>query len=152
MMYKTILVPYDGSKPSERALKHAVSLAKSMDSTILLLNVIPEIILPPFAAREAAFGGKSVKEHLKELYFDMKKDAQKILDAKKTEFGDQIKIQTLTALGRASEKILEAIKEKNPDLIIMGTTGLSGISKILGMGSVARNVSEKSPRPVLLIH
>ncbi|MEM2785409.1 MAG: hypothetical protein QXW37_04720 [Candidatus Nitrosotenuis sp.] len=38
-----------------------------MDSTILLLNVIPKIILPPFAAREAAFGRKSIKEHLKEL-------------------------------------------------------------------------------------
>lgn len=82
----------------------------------------------------------------------MKNDAQKILDAKKNEFGNQIKIQTLTALGRASEKILEVIKEKNPDLVIMGTTGLGGIYKILGLGSVARHVSEKSPRPVLLIH
>ncbi|HXG74286.1 MAG TPA: universal stress protein [Candidatus Nitrosotenuis sp.] len=151
-MYKTILVPYDGSKPSEKALKHAVSLAKLMNSTILLLNVIPEIIMPPFAAREAAFGGKSIKEHLKELYYDMKNDAQKILDAKKTEFGGQTKIQTMTSLGRPSEKILETIKEKNPDLVIMGTTGLSGISKILGIGSVARNVAEKSPCPVLLIH
>jgi nucleotide-binding universal stress UspA family protein len=151
-MYKTILVPYDGSKPSERALKHAVSLAKSLDSTVLLLNVIQEVILPPFAAREAAFGGKSTKEFLKELYYDMKKDAQKKLDAKKAEYQDQIKIQTLTTLGRASEKILETIKEKDPDLVIMGTTGLSGIAKIMGIGSVARAISEKSPRPVLLIH
>lgn len=58
MMYKTILVPYDGSKPSERALKHAVNLAKSMDSIILLLNVIPEIILPPCGKRSCIWRKK----------------------------------------------------------------------------------------------
>ncbi len=46
-MYKKILVPYDGSKPSERALKHAVNIAKIFDAKIILLHVIPEIPMPP---------------------------------------------------------------------------------------------------------
>lgn len=37
-MYSKILVPYDGSQFSERAVEHAVYLAKTLDSELLFVN------------------------------------------------------------------------------------------------------------------
>ena len=48
MLFKNILVPYDGSQLSEEALKLALEIAKMTgNSKVSLLNVIKEIPLPP---------------------------------------------------------------------------------------------------------
>jgi nucleotide-binding universal stress UspA family protein len=152
-VYKKILVPYDSSKPSDRALESAIMLAKlSKDSEIVILNVIHEVSLPPFFSSTLP-EGETVKEHLKELYHSVKNDAQKMLDRKKASYhGTGLKIQTFVTMGDPIEKIIKFIKENKIDLVIIGTTGLSGLSKIKVFGSVARNVSEKSPCPILLVH
>jgi nucleotide-binding universal stress UspA family protein len=89
----------------------------------------------------------------KEIYYEMKKIAQKLLDSKKKQCEDNgVSVETAVSYGNVSGSILDLIKSKNADLVVMGTTGLSGISKIKVLGSVARNISEKSPCPVLLVH
>lgn len=45
--YSNILVPYDGSEYSDRALEYAVRIAETSGSTIWLFNIIEEILLPP---------------------------------------------------------------------------------------------------------
>lgn len=55
-------------------------------------------------------------------------------------------------VGHPSDKILEFAKQERVKLIVMGTTGLTGISKIRAIGSVARTVSERAKCPVMLIH
>ncbi|WKT57875.1 universal stress protein [Candidatus Nitrosotenuis chungbukensis] len=53
-MYKKILVPYAGSKPSDRALESAVMLAKHSGANVFLLNIVPDILLPPLVASMAS--------------------------------------------------------------------------------------------------
>lgn len=55
-------------------------------------------------------------------------------------------------IGYASDKIIEFANEEQVDLIIMGTTGLKGISKLKALGSVAREVSELAKCPIMLAH
>ena len=57
---------------------------------------------------------------------------------------------TLVEVGLAAEKIIEAAKEKDADLIVMTTHGRTGLSHAL-MGSVAEKVVRQAPCPVLTI-
>jgi nucleotide-binding universal stress UspA family protein len=52
--------------------------------------------------------------------------------------------------GKPHEFIIQEAKEKEIDLIVMGTHGKSGIKRVL-MGSVAQNVIGHAPCPVLVV-
>lgn len=153
-MLKTILVPYDGSKPSERAIEYAAELGRSVrgEVKILLLQVVPEIYLPPsFDYGMKLPDVKSSREYLKELYQEMKNEAAVMLDRKKQAFG-KLDVQTLVLVGHPADMILAAAKDHRADLIVLGSTGLGGISKFKALGSVSRSVSERAPCPVTIVH
>lgn len=68
----------------------------------------------------------------------MKNEVTKILDEKKHEF-EQIglkKFKTDVVQGRPVDKILEYAESNGVELIIMGSTGLSGVAKLRALGSV----------------
>lgn len=150
-MFKDILIPYDNSAPSQNALKLALNIAKSNNSTIHLLYVIPEVILPNYFGRNQL--KKTIKEYEKEIYNDLKAQALKLLQEQKqkTEMSG-VPTKIGTAYGGISKEILESIKNNKIDLVVIGTTSRKGLSKIRTLGSVARKISEESPCPVLLVH
>jgi nucleotide-binding universal stress UspA family protein len=53
--------------------------------------------------------------------------------------------------GNIAEEILKVAKKKTIDLIVIGSQGLHGISKIKSLGSVSRKVSELASCPVLIV-
>ncbi|WP_100183151.1 universal stress protein [Candidatus Nitrosotenuis aquarius] len=149
MVYKTILVPFDGSIPSKNALKEAVELAKQSKGTIFLLYVVQEIVLPPWSGRATTH--KTMREYEKEMYYAAKERASKLLEENAKKY-DSVSIETQTLYGNTAEKILASIKNNKANLVVIGTTSRTGISKIITLGSVARKVAEKSTCPVLLVH
>jgi nucleotide-binding universal stress UspA family protein len=64
-----------------------------------------------------------------------------------------VEASSLVLEGDAAEKIVLTIKKEKPYLVVIGSNRLKlkGLSKIRALGSVARKLSEKSPRPVLII-
>jgi nucleotide-binding universal stress UspA family protein len=50
------------------------------------------------------------------------------------------------------EKIIEFAKNEQVDLILIGSVGLSELSKVKALGSVSRSVSEWAICPVLIVH
>ena len=62
----------------------------------------------------------------------------------------QYDIKAKVSIGYTADKIIELANEEKVDLIIMGTGGLTGVSKIRALGSVARKVSELARCPVML--
>ena len=144
MVYKKILVPYDISTPAENALEHAIKLEKasSKETEVILLHVIPEI--PIYPVLEQAIRSRkdsrlsAFKEHAQYVYSSLKNEVTKILDEKKHEF-EQIglkKFKTDVVQGRPVDKILEYAESNGVELIIMGSTGLSGVAKLRALGSV----------------
>lgn len=150
MPYKRILVPFDGSTPSKNALKEAVELAKQSKGTIFMLYVVQEIVIPSLAGRLTTH--KTMKEYEKELYYDAKMQAEKLLEENKKKYQSEVDIETQTLYGNTTEKILNFIKSNKIDIVVIGTASRTGISKIVTLGSVARKVAEQSIRPVLLVH
>ncbi|MGH9982874.1 MAG: universal stress protein [Nitrososphaeraceae archaeon] len=161
-----ILVPYDGSKLSDKALKKAVELAElikkggtSMEMNIL--HVVPEIFVPSTLfdkdvnIKSTITGDRlTSQQYLKEFYHEMKSKAKKMLEVKKSqEIGSSnILMRTYVTYGYPSDKILEFAEKHQVNLIVIGSIGLSGFSRIKALGSVARNVSERANCPVMIVH
>jgi nucleotide-binding universal stress UspA family protein len=181
--YNKILVPYDGSKPSENALQQAIQIVNDLlkcgsettnskqDIQIILLHVIEEIHIriPSLYFSLRLIAGKPVKEFFKEVYEEMRKEASKMLDDTKKRIESSVKINSekrgirpsslsvtvipQVMIGNPAEVIIDIANNKQKvDLIMMGSTGLKGISKVRVLGSVSRAVSENANCPIMLVH
>jgi nucleotide-binding universal stress UspA family protein len=62
------------------------------------------------------------------------------------------KFKTDVVQGKPVDKILEYAERGGIELIIMASAGLSGLSKITALGSVSREVLERSKCPVMIVH
>jgi nucleotide-binding universal stress UspA family protein len=162
--YNKILVPYDNSKLSDIAFDHAMTIAKmsSISSSDQIVNVILFYVTPiihtPFTIGTVSLKSKktgetiALREYIKELHHEIKENAIKMLNRKikKYENVRNVSLQLKVTIGEPADEIIKFAKDEKTDLIIMGTTGLGGITKFV-FGSVARNVSEKAPCPVMLV-
>ncbi|MBI5212485.1 MAG: universal stress protein [Nitrospirae bacterium] len=123
-----IMVATDGSKYCEAAEREAISMSKRCHLKVkktLALSVAPtDSDLPRVRANV-----ERVKEMARE---------------------QGVEIETLAMVGRRYEMILKAAREKNADIIIMGTYGRTGIERLL-MGSVSERVVGLSQCPVLVV-
>lgn len=165
IMYNNILVPYDGSKPADNALEHAVKLAKLVimgggDCKLSIIHVIQDIpstalfLERPIHTKDGQVIPMS--EYILQLYDQMRTQVTDMLEKKKKEVNDlyeKIAVKPIVLIGGSvPNRIIEYAEENKTDLIVIGNVGLSGISKIKMLGSVSRKVSEQSPCPVLIIH
>ncbi len=145
-MYQRILVPSDGSPTSQRALEEALGLARQVGqgAQLELLHVV-EIIL---------FPDSEIYFNYAELQKIMRSSGEKILaQAEKMvrEAGVAVQKRLLEAGGeRIANVIVEEARRWPADLIVIGTHGRSGFSRIL-FGSVAEGVVHTADVPVLLI-
>lgn len=154
--FSVILVPYDGSRPSDNAVDYAMELGKMAHSKVIILNVVEELVTrnltfdkPIMTAKTGEI--RNLREYLKELYQELKHARMKILEKKKQEYSE-LNVELKVVVGRPVESILEAAALYGATLIVIGTTGLSGFSKLKALGSVARGVSERASCPVTLVH
>ena len=141
-MYKKILVPLDGSPLAEKALDHAVRMARAFDSEIILFEVVhfmpiygsPELVAPLL-----------VDEKQKELAEKYLAKVAREIEAK------GVKVRFLVRTGQqVAIEIIDFAKENRVDLIIMSTRGRSGISRWV-LGSTAHKVLTRAETPILLL-
>ncbi len=157
--YSNILIPYDGSEHSNKAVDYAVKIAETCSSTILLFHIIDEVSLPP-TIHSIRFTSKitgeevSKEAYLKELHQELKNEMLRTLETVRIEYKDvpNVTINVEVELGYPPESIVKKIDEGKFELLVMGTVRLRGISKLHAMGSVARKVSEICSCNVLLVH
>jgi nucleotide-binding universal stress UspA family protein len=136
--YGSILLSYDGSEFSKRALIRSCEMARLDGSDITALYVIPQEEMPEFFITE------SMKNTLK-------KEAEKIMEgAKKLAADNSITIKTEVMEGNEAERLVETASRLKSDLIIRGPHGWTGLNKAV-MGSIIENVIIHAPCPVLTI-
>ena len=142
---KTIFVPTDLSPNSYNALRYAIGLAKQVGGEkIVLFHHNPQIYtgdIPVLYLDDLNRINEELKEHIE-------KEASKLLeDSKKATF--IIEVQVSTEAGTTSA-IHDHAKKAKADLIVMGTHGKTGLSRLV-FGSVTAGVMESSNLPVLAI-
>ena len=133
-----ILVAVDGSDFSMAAVDQAISLGGICNSQIYLISVVdlyPEqMAVAPTLVEQMS---EEVRQHLDQ--------AKKKVDKAK------IACETIVRMGGAPhEFIVQEAKEREVDLILMGTHGRTGLKRVL-MGSVAQNVIAHAPCPVMVV-
>jgi nucleotide-binding universal stress UspA family protein len=142
-MFKNILIPVDGSPTSDKALTQGSELAKTLGANVVVLYVIENPV--------ALYGMSDTISYQHELYEDLRKQAERILErAKKVVQQTGVNVQTMLFEGtRPADIILQ--EQNNYDLIVMGTHGRKGVNRWL-MGSVAEGVLRRAQKPCLIIH
>lgn len=130
---KNILTATDGSIYAKNSIKVASEIAKSCGASLNIISVIlsENISLPDITRVETQ----------RELILESAlKDAEKnISEAKDIASGIGVSAKDIIAAGRPFEQIVEASKQINADLIVLGSYGKTGLTKAL-MGSVTEKV------------
>ena len=141
---KRILVPTDFSKEAENALKVAAQLAKKYDAEIFLLHML-EIPLQQVEAI-AGTGGADVPEAV----FFMKLAHKKFEDTLASDYLEGINVHETVDFKERFSDIKNVCKNKDIDMIVMGSHGASGFKEMF-IGSNTEKVVRTSDVPVLVI-
>jgi nucleotide-binding universal stress UspA family protein len=131
-----VLVPVDGSDPSDVALEYAIE--QFGDEDVIALNVIDPV------DGATTLGPGSADDWLSSA----KERADDVLEAaaeRAAEAGQDI--ETDRTVGRPARTVVEYAEEHDVDHIVIGSHGREGISRVL-LGSVAETVVRRSSVPV----
>ncbi|MGB9937197.1 MAG: universal stress protein [Methanobacterium sp.] len=130
-MFKTILVPTDGSEFAQRAEDVAIDIAAKYGGKIIGTYVIDDKLIYPYEVLEEE--GRSI---LKNLSNKAKKEG--------------VVVDEILVVGNPGKDLVIITRRMKPDLVVIGTHSKKGLEKIL-LGSVAENILKSVEPPVLLV-
>jgi nucleotide-binding universal stress UspA family protein len=139
---RSVLVPYDGSEFSERALHHAVSLARWYKAAITLLHVDPR---GTFMAEDGVGGLASRVDPV-----ERKRLVSWLAEVSDEARNSGVPVEARVSEGRPTAEIVRVAREMPADLIVMGTHGRTGFDRLV-LGSVTEKVLRQAPCPVLTV-
>jgi nucleotide-binding universal stress UspA family protein len=142
-MYKRILIATDGSDKSNVAAQEGMDLAKGLGAEVIALNVINEVVIAS-AVRQLGSDRKEVEDKLMAA-------GMKAVDSLK-KMGDAagVKVDSIVRMGSPANMVIDVARNEGADLIVMGSHGESGASKLL-IGSVVQKVLYWATIPVLVV-
>lgn len=136
---KTIVLGYDGTDASERALARTAELAAAFGSSVIVTSVSGTL----GGAVHAGGGGDPT---------DPPAGHDALLDEATTKLaGHGVQAESVLALGSAGEAIVELANEKGADLIVVGTREPGFFERLLGH-SVSGSVQRHAHCDVLIVH
>ncbi len=146
-----VLVPYDFSQTANYALNFATSLsANYSEIEITVLHIIET----PVTTGMGTMGGglETIPEFENQIYFmELIETRKKQLKEIDEQYKDSIfKLKTKMVLGSVFKGISESIADQNPDLIVMGSKGASGLEEVI-IGSNTEKVVRTATCPVVTI-
>lgn len=150
-MFRHLLVAIDGSPASRHVADHAAELAAQLGARLTVLHVLEEIGVPlvqygmePYVELEAV-SVEVVEAH--------QQAAQRLVEDVVAELPDDVRAEgrVVEAQGRRVAEVITATAEEGTaDLVVMGTHGHRGLSRVF-LGSVADGVVRSSDVPVTLV-
>jgi nucleotide-binding universal stress UspA family protein len=145
-MYQRILVPVDGSPTALKGLDEAVKLARLTGGVLRLLYVVDELMFVSNIQEFSTYSADMARL-LKDAGADiLRTSAERARAAGAT--ADTLLIESVG--GRVADVIVSHATEWKADLIVLGTHGRRGLSRI-ALGSDAELVVRAATVPVLLV-
>ena len=142
-----IMVAVDFSDYSFLAAQYASNLAKDVSASLLLTNVFNQEDIDTMDRAVRRFPIFNLKEYVDEKLSDRRERLEALV--KKIDIG-KIEVDLNVCIGIPYEALLKEIKEKKPDLLIMGIKGRSNLIDVV-TGSCALRMFRRSPIPLLTI-
>ena len=144
-MFKTILVPTDGSPLSEKAIAAAIEFAKLSGSKIIGVSIAEPYPFSPLAESAMTSDPDVYEDHMREL---AQSHVKKIEDAAAIA---NVRCDTSIALSyNPYEEIIRAAEKFSCDAIFMASHGRKGLSKLF-LGSETQKVLAHTTLPVLVL-
>jgi nucleotide-binding universal stress UspA family protein len=134
---KTILHATDFSERSDYAFRVACALARDYQARLVVLHALPTPVI--------GYPEGVIVTQPEEFRAEARASLQRLLPT-----DPAIPIERLLTDGDPIAAIVQTAKDRNCDLIVMGTHGWTGVTRLL-MGSVAEGVLRRAPCPVLTI-
>ncbi len=132
---KSILCPVDFSSSSKRALQNAITLARSFNANLSIIH-----IFTPYVGSSIRLGSR-INAQNENLY----KERKAVFSDFLAHFNLKSIAYTKELLkGNPNVEIIKTIEKQQTDLLLMGTTGKTGISRLL-MGSTTEKVTRELP-------
>ena len=151
-MYETILVPHAGTPAGDKALEHAIFIAKASSAKIILLHIVEQLQYPPtfaLASSERENLLSSIKSATNTISKEMMEEMEKKKGICKK---NNVQVETQVVVGNPSQEIIKIVNERNIDIVVMAKRRkLKGMKKLLSLGSVSRKIVENVKCPVFLI-
>ena len=135
--FKSILVPTDFSETSHLALNYGRVLADRFSSTVHVLHVVANVVV---GVGGATFGGFSESE----VDARLEEEARHHLEALLPEL-DGLQASLVTRLGHPVAEIVRYARDRNVDLIVMGTHR-RGLGAHMPWGGVVPSSDGAPPR------
>jgi nucleotide-binding universal stress UspA family protein len=137
-----IVVPYDHSPLSQKALQTAINLARQNE------NIELDIITVAYVSMPSSYYVTMTAEE--EFEAGIAEARQVLFEAEKELTGLPNKTELHLLEGIPDEMIIEFVKEHHADLIVMGSRGLGGLKELF-LGSVSHSIVQSSPCPVFIV-
>jgi len=147
-MYKHILMPYDGSPLSDKALAEGIALAKGTDAKITLLYVLTPHHLHVGGGRKVP----GLKQLEQQYHDELRNRSEAMLEtAKKRATSAAVTCNSLIEEGTDPHEVIIARATRlKCDLILMASHGRKGLEGVL-VGSETMKVLTHSKVPVLVV-
>jgi nucleotide-binding universal stress UspA family protein len=143
---RSIVAGTDFSDPSLPAIKAAAEEAERTGSQLTVVHSL-DLIWSPASYPAMAFGGAPFNMSQDQIQ-ELEGIAKERLDDSLAKAG--ISGNTLVTTGPAGDALINVANSENSELIVVGTTGRTGIPRAL-LGSVAETVAKKAPCSVLVV-
>lgn len=140
----TILFPTDFSEASKIALPFAADLSDKYDADLHIFHAFSENILNPYFLSEEVDEAARYFERVEEEFDNLVEELVEDIDLKEDDYTEVL------ANGEPFVEMINYIREKDVDLVVMSTHGRTGISHML-LGSTTEKVVRKATCPVLSI-
>lgn len=142
-LYSRILVAYDGSKLSEKALEHAIAMLERSEQ--IELDVATVYDVPKGLEGYGLYNEGLLKDFRAGTEKMMEKVEQQLKDANIPN-----KVRTYVLEGNPAKVLVDFANERDTDMIVMGSRGLSGLQEVF-LGSVSNYVVQHANCPVFIV-
>jgi universal stress protein A len=141
---RRILVPVDFSPHAEQALRYGAALAEKFGAELHLVHVFQDLAI---YQTEVVSGAPPILPPIEQLTASARGELERLVRAKNLQ---RLDVHAEVVEGSPVEEVVDYARDKDIDLIVLGTHGRGWLAHAL-LGSVAEKVVRKAPCPVLTV-
>jgi nucleotide-binding universal stress UspA family protein len=148
---RKILVPVDGSNESVKALQYATHLAglEARSAELIVVHVLEDVKQGGAIGLQAKYGNVRLVEGFKRARREAALEWLVQIEEAAKKKGIRSKTEVLDGDSKV-KVIIDYAKKNSVDLIVIGSTGLTGFKRLL-LGSMANAVVSNAPCPVMVV-